>query len=314
MLLSIIVPMYNVSPYLEKCISHIQIKDVEYEILMINDGSPDDSLEVATELSKNNHRIKIFSQENKGLGGARNLGIKNAKGKYILFLDADDILIMQKFYFLNNESSQIIQLGSNSVDESGNIITVYIPNDNKKISGINYWINNKVNPSACNKLYKRQYLLNNNFLFKERIYSEDIEFNTRVFFKVKELSSYPKVIQHFVQTKGSITRNTNNKQKLYNDLICIINSFITMRARYLNFKNQTIFFNKIISDMVLGTVNLAIKLNVPNNDIYNLLKKMKHNDICIYSIKYDNNKKNLYKKILMFPYSVSILKILKKNK
>ena len=91
--LSVIIPMYNVEQYLEKCIDSVYnqgLKEEEFEVILVDDESPDNSLAVATILTKDKKNVTIISQKNKGLGGARNTGILCAAGRYVLFLDSDD--------------------------------------------------------------------------------------------------------------------------------------------------------------------------------------------------------------------------------
>ena len=95
MKLSIIVPVYNVADYLPKCLDSLLVQDLsqnEYEIIVVNDGSTDNSGKIAEEYSKTYSNIILINQENQGLSGARNTGIQNAKGEYVQFVDSDDYL------------------------------------------------------------------------------------------------------------------------------------------------------------------------------------------------------------------------------
>ena len=99
---SIIIPVYNCETYLEQCIKSVfrqSIKDLE--IICINDGSTDSSVEIIEQLQKEDGRIILYHQENQGAGAARNLGIRKAEGKYIAFLDADD-------YFLDTDALELM--------------------------------------------------------------------------------------------------------------------------------------------------------------------------------------------------------------
>lgn len=101
--LSIIIPMFNVAQYLRKCVLSAfnqGLSTNEFEIIMVDDESPDNSLDIAKDMSKTHDNITVISQKNKGLGGARNTGITHAKGEYLLFLDADDYLLPNTFKFL----------------------------------------------------------------------------------------------------------------------------------------------------------------------------------------------------------------------
>mgnify|MGYP003630548675 FL=1 len=98
--ISVIVPAYNVEQFIEKAIVSIIQQPEVSEILVINDGSTDKTLEIVEKLQKNDYKIKIFNHYNsinKGRSASRNLGIKNAKENYIAFLDADDFYLENRF-------------------------------------------------------------------------------------------------------------------------------------------------------------------------------------------------------------------------
>ena len=123
--LSIIVPAYNSSDYIEECISSVlkQKTSYNYELIVINDGSKDDTLEKIN-LFKKNKNLKIINQENKGFSGARNRGIDEAKGKYIMFLDSDDLLCENSIEKLiktaNEKKADIVQGSYYTFDKNGN--------------------------------------------------------------------------------------------------------------------------------------------------------------------------------------------------
>ena len=111
--ISIIIPVYNAENYLEECLLTIsQQTFTDFEILAINDGSSDRSLEILKQYQENEPRLKIFSQVNKGVSAARNLGLDNAKGEYIAFVDADDWLhpesLEQYIEIAEKENSDIV--------------------------------------------------------------------------------------------------------------------------------------------------------------------------------------------------------------
>src|SRR5690606_11351644 len=97
--LTIIIPIYNVERYLDKCLSSIvsnNFHDFTYEVIIVDDESPDSSIDIAEKYASKYENFTIFRQINKGLGGARNTGIDKANGEYVFFLDSDDYLINNK--------------------------------------------------------------------------------------------------------------------------------------------------------------------------------------------------------------------------
>lgn len=90
---SIIVPVYKTEAYIAECLDSVLAQTYQdFEVICVDDGSPDNSVEIIKEYSKNDPRISYVRQENAGLSAARNTGIRNAKGEYILPLDSDDML------------------------------------------------------------------------------------------------------------------------------------------------------------------------------------------------------------------------------
>lgn len=135
-LISIVVPIYNVEKYLKRCLDSLVNQTYKnIEIILVNDGSTDNSLEICKEYSKNDSRIKIVSKKNEGLGMARNTGIDNADGEYICFFDSDDFVEIDAIEKMHNviikEQPQIVCFGFKKLDKNGDIINTYIQDANK---------------------------------------------------------------------------------------------------------------------------------------------------------------------------------------
>ena len=128
MRLSIIIPIYNVEKYIERCINSIfeqNLASEDYEVLLIDDETPDQSGEIAKKIAESRDNYHYIFQKNKGLGGARNTGILHAKGNYILFLDSDDWLDRNSISELLNEVHQrdldILIFNMKNVSSNGDI-------------------------------------------------------------------------------------------------------------------------------------------------------------------------------------------------
>lgn len=126
-LISIIVPIYNIKEYLERCVDSILAQTYEnIEVLLIDDGSTDGTSLLVDELGKKDNRIRVFHKENGGSSSARNLGIREAKGSYLGFIDSDDYIepyMLEKLYEAIQRTGMPIAQGSREeIDEQGNIL------------------------------------------------------------------------------------------------------------------------------------------------------------------------------------------------
>ena len=121
---SVIIPVYNSEKYVEKCICSVMAQTLpELEIIIINDGSIDESGKILRKLAQKDSRIILLEQENKGVAAARNLGVEKATGKYLTFVDGDDYLqedYIEKMYSLaEKETLDMVICGQTYVDEGG---------------------------------------------------------------------------------------------------------------------------------------------------------------------------------------------------
>lgn len=171
--LSIIVPVYKTETYLKKCIDSLLKQDLaEYEILLVNDGSPDQSQKIIDEYEKKYPiKIRSFLKENGGLGDARNFAIPYAKGKYLMFVDSDDAIkenCLQEIYdTMENQKLDILVFDFVKVYDDGKLVHEQsMPEVNDK----EYILST---PNACNKAFKTELFKENHLFFPTRIWYED---------------------------------------------------------------------------------------------------------------------------------------------
>ena len=135
---SVIIPVYNSEKYVEKCICSVMAQTLpELEIIIINDGSIDESGKILRKLAQKDSRIILLEQENKGVAAARNLGVEKATGKYLTFVDGDDYLqedYIEKMYSLaEKETLDMVICGLTYVDEGGKELNKIIPGVYKRL-------------------------------------------------------------------------------------------------------------------------------------------------------------------------------------
>lgn len=252
MKVSVIVPVYNVEKYIGKCLDTIVEQNFnEYEILVVIDGSTDESEKIAREYQqKYPEVVKIICQENKGLGGARNTGIMNAKGKYLLFVDSDDMLYPTLLNDIYEEAvvndSDIVVFDMEYVDEQGNIIKYEKAKlDKKDLVDFNGKSKILAWPSAWNKLYKKSLFLDSQILYPERLWFEDLATTPKLMLSAKRIDYVPKAYYKYVQRSGSIMNNKKIERNME-----IINAFESTV--------QFIHSNKMYDEMAEEVEFLAI--------------------------------------------------------
>ncbi len=194
--LSIIVPAYNVSNYLERCLQSLLDQNISkeaYEIIIVNDGSKDDTQLVAEKFIAKHHSyiIHLINQENKGLAGARNTGIRFAKGTYLMFVDSDDYIepnvLAEMLDFAVSNSLEIAMFGQTIIV---NGVKKHRQNKNKGTSSVMMGIElffQRHGESACKYLIESNYLKSNDlYFFEKAIYLEDGEWSPRLFAKAQK--------------------------------------------------------------------------------------------------------------------------------
>lgn len=208
---SVIVPIYNVEKYLEKCINSLLSQTLEdIQIILVNDGSKDNSGNIAKEYEQNNKdRVIYVEKENGGLSDARNYGLKYATGDFIAFLDSDDYIEKNAYEEMYNKA---IEENADYVEcdfiwEFPNKIRVdkQYPYKNKK-EMLSF-----VRVVAWNKLIKRQLITDNNLEFPKGLRYEDVEFTYKLIPFVNKFAYVNKPFIHYVQREGSIANVQNER-------------------------------------------------------------------------------------------------------
>ena len=210
-IISIIVPIYKVEKYLDRCINSILNQTFkDFELILVDDGSPDRCGDICEEYAKKDKRIKVIHKENGGLSDARNAGLDIAKGEYIGFVDSDDwieIDMYEKLYYsceLNDSDISII--GVYEINENGNIIDQYIPSLDK--IGLKDILKRA---PPWNKLFKRELFYNNNLKFKEGRFYEDLELIPKLFIQSKKISCVNYNGYNYLQRSSSTTHVKDKK-------------------------------------------------------------------------------------------------------
>ena len=277
-LISIVVPVYNKESYLENCLNSIINQSYKnLEILLINDGSTDSSLDILKKFKKKDNRIKIINKKNEGATKSRNLGIDIAQGKFITFIDADDYIdenyIDEYVKFSDNYD---IVVGSYKRIKQGKILYKRKLNETK-------W-SKYINVSTMAKLYNRKFLLKNNLQFANLIIAEDVCFYISALKKTKKIKIIDSIGYNYIINPTSLTNTVYTKFDKNNDLSVLLD---TLAALLDHGEYENYFINRFI------TYHL---LYVGRNDTsVNFVKEVKKIQCW--------RKKNNYDKLAISPFS-----------
>ena len=206
--ISVIVPVYNVEKWLNMCIDSILAQSYKnLEIILVNDGSTDKSKDICDSYSKKDNRVRVLNIKNSGQSVARNIGLKEAKGDYILFIDSDDYIsdkaIIEKFINILDSNNYDFIYTSYCRFEDGNeekiteILPISLTNDeikNKEGKDILVDLLNKnsFHHAPYLKVCRQEFILNNKLFFREGYYHEDAEWTFKVFYYAKKIFIYDK--------------------------------------------------------------------------------------------------------------------------
>lgn len=283
--ISIIVPIYNIEEkYLKKCIESLMEQTfVDIEILLINDGSTNNSLVVCEEYAKKDIRIKVFDKKNEGVSSARNLGIDNANAPYIMFVDGDDWLdakCCEESYEQIKKGFDIVSWSYNKEYESGKIEKIEIFNEDKicndDIREFDYY-DMKILGSSCMKLYSKQIIEKDRFN-QDLINGEDVEFNFRIFKKIKSIKFINKNYYNYVIRKDSSVRKYNeNMLENYNKTLNIIRKEIDNNDE----KQVKAYFSFVAISFLMICLNFIFtnKIKIKYNKKIKLIKEVLKIDV-----------------------------------
>lgn len=217
MLFSIVIPVYNVADYLQGCVDSVLANDcTDCEILLVDDGSTDGKSGALCDKIAEQHPglVRVIHQENRGLGGARNTGIEEAKGEYLFFVDSDDTIDPDSLGRLSKEvekthaevySFQLMLDDGSGTKTFSEVSKVYTaPFALKEHPEFLLSL-----PSAAARIWKRELFLRTSIRFPSKVWYEDIRTSTKLFAEAGSIVTLPDALYFYLCRPGSITRNAN---------------------------------------------------------------------------------------------------------
>ena len=321
--LSFIVPVYNVVPYLRKCVDSLLMQDYDdYEIILVDDGSTDNSPQICDEFASPSFTnslthsvvIKVIHQKNGGLSTARNAGIKAAKGEYICFVDSDDYwspnVLGRLMAQVERDDLDVLRFKYRNVNER---YEVFNPNKLDPYRNDDYsgdvtdgitFLNTRFG-TAC---YAVMFILrrdlristpytihhtpeNGDFLFTPGIYFEDTDWTPRMLVRAKRVASTDTIVYNYLVRQGSITKavEQSKKQKMLDDKMRLIGEMQRQAKELQDRGLNSTWFSRMIADTVISVIGMLSTDFYCGRKLY--LTQLQQMDI--YPIQSSNHKAKL---------------------
>jgi glycosyltransferase involved in cell wall biosynthesis len=258
--ISIIVPVFNVENYIHDCIKSILNQSfIDFEVILVNDGSSDQSGQICDEYAKKDKRIAVIHKENGGQSSARNRGIDIAKGEYIGFIDSDDWIDLDMYKILYEKAIEM------EADISACNIVEYQKDSSKRLFCLDLtdrifdrdaaigeiYLNERLTFSPCNKIYKRE--LFNGLRFKEGYILEDMDFAYKIIHRSNKIFYTGKPLYNYRYNDKSTLRKTFSKKR--------IDEYQVRKDMYTFYlENYPEHANEVYAELVLKGLELYINV------------------------------------------------------
>lgn len=296
---SVIIPVYNTEKYVKDAILSIINQTLkEIEILVINDGSTDNSLQIITEIAKKDNRMQIFSQENKGQSIARNVGIEKARGEYIYFMDSDDLLDLEALECCYNkcevERLDFVFFDADIICEKKELsfsIEYYRPEIDEKVYNGVYLLNDLIDKHLYRvapwmSFIRLSFLYRINLKFYPGIIHEDELFSTILYTEAERVGRIEKkFFRRRIREDSTMTKQYSLKNiEGYFTVIEQLNKYIEKKPQY-------------IKNIIQKYLKIMLNIIIRNASSFSANKRL---NILTHCIKYKYIKKLHLKTILIF--------------
>ena len=289
--LSIIVPVYGVEKYIDKCLNSLVKQSLkEIEVIVVNDGTKDNSQKIVDKyVKKYPDKIKSYIKENGGQGSARNYGLKKATGEYIGYVDSDDFVEKDMYKKLYNKAKEnnydIVVCGNYNVSEDyqNKNIDAFINNYNTDLENIFFG-----KMAVWNKIYKRDILIKNKLEFKEKVWYEDLAFTLKAIMNSNTFAFIDEPLYDYLIREGSTMNNSNVQRNL--EILDAFNDILS----YIQHNKKEEYFSKIeflaIDHIYISAIVRVLKADADDKVKRETIKKL----IDYMNKKFPNYKNNKY--------------------
>ena len=289
--LSIIVPVYGVEKYIDKCLNSLVKQSLkEIEIIVVNDGTKDNSQKIIDKyVKKYPDKIKSYIKENGGQGSARNYGLEKANGEYIGYVDSDDFVEKDMYKKLYNKAKEnnydIVVCGNYNVSEDyqNKNIDTFINNYNTDLENIFFG-----KMAVWNKIYKRDILIKNKLEFKEKVWYEDLAFTLKAIMNSNTFAFIDEPLYDYLIREESTMNNSNVQRNL--EILDAFNDILS----YIQHNKKEEYFSKI-EFLAIDHIYISAIVRVLKAEADDKVKRETINKLIDYmNKKFPNYKNNKY--------------------
>lgn len=259
---SIIIPVYNVEEYLDRCLKSILNQTYSnYEVIIVNDGSPDNSDNIIKSYEKEDKRFKGYKKVNGGLSDARNYGLKYATGDYLIFIDADDYIENNYLEKVNdvlerNKDIDVLKFKIKLVDEGGNLIRMENGLNKEGVTSFDELVKLEFLEPAWSYVYKLSFWKENNFTYLKGMIHEDFGLTPEILMKANKIYYLNSYLYNYVQRNGSIM-SSNNKEKLHKKAYDMLYQYD--RLIKINYNKDTKVYKSFLANALISKANTLDK-------------------------------------------------------
>lgn len=259
---SIIIPVYNVEGYLDKCLKSILNQTYSnYEVIIVNDGSPDNSDNIIKSYEKEDKRFKGYKKVNGGLSDARNYGLKYATGDYLIFIDADDYIENNYLEKVNdvlerNKDIDVLKFKIKLVDEGENLIRMENGLNKEGVTSFEELVKLEFLEPAWSYVYKLSFWKENNFTYLKGMIHEDFGLTPEILMKANKIYYLNSYLYNYVQRNGSIM-SSNNKEKLHKKAYDMLYQYD--RLIKINYNKDTKVYKSFLANALISKTNTLDK-------------------------------------------------------
>ena len=284
---SIVIPVYNVEPYLRRCLDSLREQVYEnFEVIVVNDGSPDDSQKIIDEFVKEDNRFIDYQKKNGGLSDARNYGVQKATGDYLLFLDGDDYvssdyLKVMEETIMSDDKPEVIHFGF-VLQEDGNEIKKKAPvfSNQTGIQAFQVLSQDSYFVTAWSYAYRRQFWLDHHFQYAKGMYHEDYGLTPYVVLCAEKVSSIADCLYYYLVRSNSIM-TSNDTEKLLKKANDTLSQYDWLKEQIMTLQSLNEDEKQYVMSYLTNTLFVKGK-DLPKEAFHSFSKELKKREVWKY--------------------------------